>query len=494
MATHPLERDQPVPPLPDISAQRSGTGPKVDTPPEKGGQALLRLIPSAAVFALLGAVAIWGVRTEWKFGNPFSPGEPGEKKAEKGDHRETEVIPGPPAQPGGCPLNGTRVRLTSPDVAGRMGLAVVSAESQRLDAVVQAPAELGYDETRLARLSSRVPGSVVRVEKLEGDSVRKGDILALVDAAAVGKAKADLLTAIAQLDLRTKTVENLKVGVGVVAGQRIEEAESAVREARVQVQAAQQTLVNLGLPVNAEDVRKLPPDQQARAIRLLGLPAEYVKALGEDSASTNFIPVVASLDGVVVERDVVPGAVIDTTKILFVVADLSRIWAVADVRAEDADRIAAGQRLSFVADGHTGEVLAGPVTWTSSTIDPRTRTLRVRAEVENPGTHWRARTFGNVRIILRDAKTPSTVVPPEAVQREGDCRYVFVQLDEVTFEARAIRPGVRGELDVPQAGGGTRKEMRLEVLDGVRPGERVVTTGSFILKAEVLKGRLGDSH
>lgn len=464
--------------------------------PENGwGRYLLSLVPTALVFLLLGAVAVWGMRTEWKFGNPFSRGGAAENGKDK-EQREAEVTPGPPAPPGGCPLNGTRVRLTSAEVAGRMGLRVVRAESRPLTAVVTAPAELNYDETRLARLSPRVPGTGVRVEKQVGDAVRKGEVVMLVDAAAVGKAKTDLLDAVATLDLREKEATSSADSArkGAVSGLQAERDAAAARSAQARVLAAQQALVNLGLPVNADELRKLSPVQQVERMRPLGLPPDYAKTLDPGLVTDNLIPVVAPLDGVVVERNVVPGEVLDTTKVLFVIADLSRIWILADVRTEDADRVAVGQSLAFTADGHPGEALTGPVAWTSTTIDPRSRTLRIRAEIANPGTHWRARTFGTARITLQPGDQLTTAVHPDAVQREGDCQYVFVRLDETTFEMRAVRLGVRGEVDAPREGGGTRKEPRVEVLDGVRPGEEVVTTGSFILKAEILKGRLGDEH
>lgn len=485
MATTLPQRDGPATttPVPEPPSAR----------PAGWGRHLLGLVPTALVFLLLGAVAFWGMRTEWKFGNPFSPADPAGPEKDKGERREAEVIPGPPNQPGGCPLNGTRVRLTSPEVAGRMGLRVAPVESRPLAAAVTAPAELGYDETRLARLSSRVPGTVVRVEKQVGDKVTAGEVVALVDAAAVGKAKTDLLDAVATLQLREKELASSANSAkqGAVAGLQVQRDEAAVRQAQARLLASQQALVNLGLPVNAEELRKLSPVEQVERLRLIGLPPEYAKTLGP-VMSDNLIPVPATLDGVVVERDVVPGAVIDTTKVLFVIADLSRIWVIADVGNEDADRVAVGQRLTFTADGHPNEALAGPVVWTSTTINPVTRRLRVRAEITNPGTHWRARTFGTARITLRAADTPTAVVPPDAVQREGDCRYVFVRADETTFDMRAVRLGIRGDVDVPREGG-ARREPRVEVLEGLRPGEQVVTTGSFILKAEVLKGRLGDA-
>lgn len=473
-----------------MATTRPGYDGPTATTPNSGPRHLLGFLPSALVFLVLGIVAVWGFRTEWKFGNPFGPGDSAGAGEKKDDDREAEVIPGPAGPPGGCPLNGTRIRLTTPDVAGRMGLQVAPVESRPLAAAVTAPAELGYDETRLARLSSRVPGTVVRVEKQLGDPVRKGEVVALVDAAAVGKAKTDLLDAIATLDLREKEAASSAAAAmkGAVSGLQAERDAAAARQAQTRVLAAQQGLVNLGLPIDAEQLRKLSPAGQAERLRLLGLPPGYAKTLGPDAASDNLIPVVAPLDGQVVERNAVAGEVIDPATVLFVVADLSRVWVTADVRSEDADRIAVKQPLTFTADGHPGEALTGPVAWTSTAIDPRTRTLRVRAEIANPAAHWRAQTFGTARITLRPADTPTTVVPPDAVQREGDCRYVFVRLDETTFEVRAVRTGVRGDAGGPPGG---KAEPRVELLSGVRPGEQVVTTGSFILKAELLKARLG---
>lgn len=316
-------------------------------------------VPTVLLFAALAGIAVWGVRTEWKFGNPFAAREPAPSGKEEGD--PARVTPGPGGADDPCPLDRTRVRLASAEIPEQMGLRVVPVERRPLPAVVTAPAELQYDETRVARLSGRAAGSVVRVEKQVGDPVAEGEVVALIDAAAVGKAKADFLEAIAQLDLRTKAVEQLQASSGAVAGARIQEAESAVREARVRVLGFQQALVNLGLPVKYDELRKLKPEDQTPRIRLAGLPERYLKTLDPDLTSTNLLPVVAPFAGVVVERDVVPGAVVDPARTLFVVADVSRLWAVADVRAEDADQVVVGQALTFRADGHPDESVAGPL-------------------------------------------------------------------------------------------------------------------------------------
>lgn len=470
------------------SSPHTDADPKmpVPAPPPRGkAETLLRArAPAILVSAAFVAVALWGYRTEWKFTNPFAP-RPGAERKQVEAEDEADVIPPPKESTNeACLLDRTRVRLKSPEVAARMGLQTAVVERRPLRATLTAPAELDYDQNRVARLSARVPGTVVRVDKEVGQAVRKGEVMALVDAAEVGKVKSELLQSIAQLDLRQKALENLKSAAGAVAAQRIQEADAAVRETQVRLLAAQQALVNLGLPVAADEVRKLPTEKQARHLRLLGLPPDLLDTLDADTASANLIPVVVPFDGVVVERNVVVGEVVDPTKVLFVVADLSSIWVMADVRTEDADQVAVGQTVIYESEGHKGEQLTGTISWTSTTVDPRTRTLKVRAAVANPKGHWRARSFGTARVFLRDDRGPVTAVPVEALQRDGDCRYVFVQVNDTTFEARAVRTGVRGEV-------GPRKQPWVEVREGLRSGERFVTTGAFALKSEILKDRLG---
>src|SRR5262249_27793284 len=115
----------------------------------------------------------------------------------------------------------------------------------------------------VARLSSRVPGMIWRVDRQGGDAGKEGDILALVDAAEVGRAKAEFLQALAQVRLRGKHFENLQSleKTGSVPERTVREAETALSEARIRLIAAQQLLVNLGLPVSADDLKGVPEDR-----------------------------------------------------------------------------------------------------------------------------------------------------------------------------------------------------------------------------------------
>src|SRR5581483_1792155 len=105
---------------------------------------------------------------------------------------------------------------------------------------------------------------------------------------------------------------------------------------------------------------------------------------------------------------------------LFTVTDTSRLWVTASVKVEDADLVALGQRVSFVPDGGTRDAVAAVVSWVSTEVDEPTRTVRVRAEVENPDGRLRARTFGRARIVTRE-EPDAIAVPNEAIQWEGCC-------------------------------------------------------------------------
>src|SRR5439155_5796159 len=131
------------------------------------------------------------------------------------------------------------------------------------------------------------------------------------------------------------------------------------------------------------------------------------------------LPVVAPLDGVVVARDVVAGEVVDTTKVLFVVADVRRVWLTLSLRQEDAKLAKLGLPVRFRPDG-ADEEASGTVDRLSTAADEKTRSVKARASLPNEAGRLRANTFGPGRVILRE-EPEAVVVPSEAVHWEGDC-------------------------------------------------------------------------
>lgn len=381
-----------------------------------------------------------------------------------------------------CQMHRRRIQFVSKEAADKVGIEVEPVWTAPVTEAVPGNGEVGYDQTRIARLSARLPGSVWKVFKQQGDAVKAGDVLALIDAADVGKAKAELLQAFAALQLKTQAFASIRSSGGAVPEARVREAEAAVREAEIRLDAARQSLFNLGLPLEG-DLQKLTPAQLEAGVRFLGLSAEVVKSFDAGRATTNLLPLVAPMEGVVVSRDVVAGEVVDNAKLLFTVADARRMWVTLDLRLEDAKLVALGQEVRFRPDG--GTETSGKITWVSTEADPKTRTIKVRAAVENPAGRLRANTFGAGRVVLREEKE-AVVVPTETVQWEGCCHVVFVRDKDYlkegspkVFHVRTVRPGAKDGKNT-------------EIVAGVVPGELVVTKGSAALRAELLKNNLGE--
>lgn len=504
---------------------------------------LLRSLPSAGVFALLIGTALWGHQHGWKVPKfsdlaGLAPGQRADWCEEHGVPESQCVECHPDLLPRGpdygwckehgvhdCPLchpevaqldpapavadadrqraaralasaprpennpicktHRRRIQFASLEAMKKAGVDVGLVDRQPALESVAANGTITYDQTRLASLSSRLPGTVWHVAKNVGAPVRSGEVLALVDAAEVGRAKTELIQALAQEQLQRSALERLRSVADVVPGGKIEEARAAHVQAQARLLSAQQALGNLGLPVDVEQLRALSEAKLAERLRLLGIPGALAERLRPDETTANLLPVKAPMDGMVVARRAVAGEVLDVTRVLFQVADTSRMWLTLSVSAEDAGRLALGQPVRFRPDGSRDEA-TGKLVWISTAADHQTRMVSARAELPNPNAQLRNETFGSGRIVLREEQE-AIAVPNEAVHWEGDCHVVFVR-DKGFFAAkdapkafhvRTVRPGASNEKFT-------------EIIAGVLPGEVVATKGSDVLRAELLKNSLGE--
>jgi len=379
------------------------------------------------------------------------------------------------------------VKLASPEAAQKSGIELATVETRPMTQEVTALGMVTYDQTRIAQLSSRVSGTVWSVQKSVGQAIRQGDILAIIEALDVGSTKAEFLQAVVDSELKAETLERMLSRPSAIPERQIREAEAGAREARIRLFNAQQTLVNLGLPIRLEDVKGLHDEELARRVHFLGLPDSLVKTLDPETTTANLIPLVAPFDGVIIGREIVTGELVSPTSgAQIVMADVSRMWIELDVRKGDATKLRRGQEVVFAIDGVPGEV-RGELSWISTEVDSRTRTVQARMEVENPLVHdggsgpagqrlLRANMFGVAHISIH-ANSKAVVVPNAAVQRNGAAFVVFVKTSERTFQPRPVQLGMTDD-------------DHTEVLSGLALGETVAAAGSHVLKAEILKTRL----
>jgi cobalt-zinc-cadmium efflux system membrane fusion protein len=426
----------------------------------------ITLVPTLIVLGVLVVLAIVGHMTEWKIMEAVKLWKTADRTDEPADNRKDG------GKPGSAESSG--VRFPSAEAVESTGIKTATVIKRPMSQSIITNGTIDYDRTRMAHLSTRAPGAVWKVYRRVGEPVRKGEVLGLVDAAEVGRAKAEFLQALRALQLRTENLERQMRAdaTGAVPERTLRENEAAVAEARIRLFSTQQALANLGLPIRTEEVSTLSDDRLAGYLRFLGLPQSITQALDPVTTTANLIPLVAPFDGVVIRSDMVEGEVVSSSPPQFIVADLRTLWVTLDVRQEDMARLRKGQRIAFRPDGAPGIETTGTVSWISTEVDDKTRTVRVRAEVQNTDEQLRAHSFGTGRILIGE-EPDAIAVPSAAVQWKGSDALVFVQRnDGLSFEPRTVRLGLRdGEYT--------------EVLDGVRPGEIVVTTGSHMLRSQL---------
>lgn len=386
-----------------------------------------------------------------------------------------------------CNLHDRRIQFASAETLEKVGVDIAVVEEKPLVEAVSAPGEVTYDETKMAHLASRVTGVVWRAERQVGDRVAAGDVLAYIDSTDVGRAKGELLAAIAQLRLKQTNVERLRplAADGTVPGFRMREAEAAWDEARIRVQTSEQALVNLGLAVDAQSFANTDIGEIGQRIQFLGLPDDLKSKLDAGTTTSNLFPLRSPLSGVIINRHVVDGEAVESGTMVFAVADVERLWLTLHVKQEDAPYLKPGQTVLFRASGGARvSEISGQLAWISTEADDRTRTVAVRAELPNPEGRLLANTFGTGRVVLRE-EPKAVMVPNEALHWDGACHVVFVrdknyfQADSFKFfHVRSVRPGVKD-------GDST------EIIAGLLPGEVIASRNSVVLEAQLLKSNLG---
>lgn len=384
----------------------------------------------------------------------------------------------------GCTTYLKRIQFASVDAVAQAGVEVELVERRPIEQIVSGSGEILYDPTRTASFAARAPGSVWRVEKNVGDQVQQGEVLALVEAEHIGELKTGLIRALAEQSLQRQNVKRLKIAKAAIAGIRLLEADADLSKAEAAVLSIVQSLENLGLSIDTESLAQLPEREAFEQLRFVGIPEALTDQVKAQTATANLLPVRSSISGVISERNVTQGEVIDTSRTLFRVVDTSQMWLMLDIPLEDLENVTIGQTVKFRADGSSQKV-SGQIDWISSAADAETRMVKVRAVLPNPQKRLRDKTYGIGDIVLRN-EPDAIVIPSESVNWEGCCRIVFVR-DKHYFDS----PESPKVFHVRSVRLGASLDGYTEVVAGILPSEVIATTGSDVLRAQLLKNGLG---
>lgn len=213
--------------------------------------------------------------------------------------------------------------------------------------------------------------------------------------------------------------------------------------------------------------------EEGALIRLknMGIPESVITQLQNDPNPVRSIDWPAPMSGVVMEKKVVVGQMAKAGDELFRLADLSSIWVIANVAEQDIGMVKVGAPATLNFRAYPGEVFEGKVTFILHELEMATRTAKVRIEVKNPDHRIKHEMFADVEINAGAKDAARLVVPVSAVIDSGNRQVVIIDKGEGRFEPRAVKLGMRGDSFI-------------EILDGIRDGDNVVTTATFLIDAE----------
>jgi membrane fusion protein, heavy metal efflux system len=329
----------------------------------------------------------------------------------------------------------------------------VAPEYRTRRSALETSGKVTFNEEGLVRINATVTGRVLEVLARPGDVVEVGHRLLVVDSSDLGVAKADYAKAVADVERAEAALKLARelFEVKAIAAKEIRDAENEHRRTMAERERAGSRLLTLGIR------REQFADVAAR----------------KDVSTT--VVITAPRAGVVVERSVTPGQVVaygqsDTPASLFVIADLSTMWVLADVYEPDVGSVKIGQPMTVRLPCCPNDRHEGRVSYISDSVDPQTRTVKVRGAVPNRDRQLKAEMF--VKVSIATGTTRVLTVPQSAVHRENGGVYVLAATGKDGYERRAITVGA----DLDGA---------VEIQSGLTPADRVVSDGSILLKKTV---------
>jgi Cu(I)/Ag(I) efflux system membrane fusion protein len=332
--------------------------------------------------------------------------------------------------------NATTVTLTKHQLF-HIHLETAEVNESSVPIPLTLPGKVTLNERRRAEITARLAGRVEKVAAFAGDRVAAGQTLAQIFSR----------------EFLTMQMEYL---------QAIERAQ------RFSIESGDQSTAKTIL-LSAR-----------RKLEAAGLSETDLRQLETVKEPMGFLPVRASFAGAVLNTEVVQGQFVELGTHLFAIADLSTLWILADIYEQDLPRVHKGMRAQVEVTPYPREMFPAALMEIFGVVDAQTRTVKARLEVQNPQGKLKPEMFASVH-LMTELGGSTIKVPASAILGETEKHFVFVAMNDSTFEKREVRTGAE-----------TREIV--EVLDGLATGERIVVRGGFFLKSELAKETFGEEH
>ena len=374
----------------------------------------------------------------------------------------------PPASPSSANSSPT----PAPAQTGAIETEIVTPQS--MAGVVPATGKILVPEDRVAVIGPVNEGRIVRLYAGQGTRVRKGEKLADLESADIDQAEADYLKALADYEnaLRSSAAEvklaqesydrnKLLYEQKITAGKNLQSAEHDLEVAKAGAE-------------NSVNSTKAALTAARRHLLILGLNDATIDSLAKKTDLAATFSLKSPIDGIVVERNATVGASVGTDANLFKIIDLSRVWIDADVFEKDLPRVRPGQEVKLTVTAFPESTFSGKVILINSVVDPDTRTVKVRTEVANPDGRLKPDMFANVQIVT-DLNRAAISIPQSAVLNDEGKTIVFVAEGD-GYKKRQVQAGIQNN-------------DRVEIVDGLSAGDKVVVKGNYLLLEQSKPGQ-----
>ncbi|MBP1752376.1 MAG: efflux transporter, family, subunit [Geobacteraceae bacterium] len=394
------------------------------------------------IIGIILAVALGGGFLYRSINTKSSGGEHAGNKEEKAGGHDEHGEPG-------------SVKMTA-EIQKQNGVVVAPAQKQRLTGVISATGKVEVNADRIAHVSPRISGKIVAVRASLGDSVSAGQTLATLDSVELGEALSRYHQSKTKLALAQSNMDRIKTLVEkkIAARKEILQAETDYKTAQTEVHTDEERL------------------------SLYGVSTSVLKGGGHKMP---LLPVRSPISGIITEKHAIVGELSDPSKNLYTVADLSSVWVLVDINEKDLAKVHKGQSAIVTVGAFPDLKMKGRITYIADQLDEATRTVKARIEVANPGRKLKPEMFANAELALPTDAQTVLVVSEDALQDLDGKKVVFIAENETEFMARQVQTG--------RAAGGM-----IEIVSGLKEGDRYAVRGAFILKSEVKKGELVDEH
>ena len=356
------------------------------------------------------------------------------------------------------------------------GITLADVEIRKLEEELQVAGRITVNEDVTARVGSFAEGVVVSCCESVGTDVEKGQVLARLRSPEVHDAEASYRQARAELGRRQTELQ---------FAQETYKRASRLHELKAgSLRQAQEAETKFRTAETFLEIAKAGVARTRNHLRYLGLTPEQLPGAADEGhrapEEVDMIEVRSPVSGTIIERVVSPGAVVTPSDSLYVISDLRSLWVIAQVPEQHLSLLRNGMAVEVSVRAYPGRTFPARVTYVGDALDPETRTVEVRCELNNPGRRLKREMFATIA-IGSGTGTEAVVAPLAALQNVDGEAVLFVPEGETSFRVRRVQAGRHSDSVV-------------EIVTGVQAGEAVVVNGAFHLKSELLKARMVGHH